>query len=53
MFGNNNKKRKRNDVDGLEDDEVNRRKRLMEERLRQLQNQNGGGDVNDMILAAV
>jgi hypothetical protein len=34
MFGNNNKKRKRNEVEGLEDGEGHRRKRLIEERLK-------------------
>lgn len=51
LFGNNNKKRKRHEVEGLEDDDMNRRKRLMEERLRQLQ-ENGQGDVQEIILAA-
>jgi hypothetical protein len=37
LFGANNKKRKRNEVEGLDDQEGHRRKRLMEERLRQLQ----------------
>jgi hypothetical protein len=38
LFGNNNKKRKRNDVEGFDnDDEGHRRKRLMEERFKQLQ----------------
>jgi hypothetical protein len=33
LFGNNNKKRKRNEVEGFDnDDEGHRRKRLMEER---------------------
>jgi len=37
LFGANNKKRKRNEVEGIDDQEGHRRKRLMEERLRQLQ----------------
>ena len=51
----NNKKRKRGEVDGLDDDDnEGRRKRLMEERLRQraglIEN---GDDAEEMILAAV
>lgn len=35
LFGNNNKKRKRNEVEGLDNnDEGHRRKRLMEERFK-------------------
>lgn len=53
LFGNNNKKRKRNEVEGFDnDDEGHRRKRLMEERLKQLQESGQGGDVGDIILAA-
>ncbi len=50
LFGNNNKKRKRAELDG-EDLEGHRRKRLMEERLRQLQ-QDGNDNADDIILAA-
>ena len=51
LFGNNNKKRKRNEVEGFEgNDEGHRRKRLMDERMKQLNEQ--GADVNEIIMAA-
>jgi hypothetical protein len=51
LFGNNHKKRKRNEVEGLDgNDEGHRRKRLIDERMKQLQDHQG--DVNEFILAA-
>jgi hypothetical protein len=52
IFGRNNKKRKRDEVDGLDDyDNGDRRKmRLIEERMKQLQD--GNAEPEDIILAA-
>jgi hypothetical protein len=42
IFGRNNKKRKRDEVDGLDnmDDHMNRRRKMIEERLKLLNNDN-------------
>ena len=53
ILGVNNKKRKRNDVEGLIDDENGRRKqRMIEERLKEMKDR-GDGDVQDLLQAAV